>query len=238
MKKSHIRSTLTAAGLILFAVSVFFSINYISDLNKEIQKRFDGQRWSLPAVIYARPLERYPGLSLAPEKLENELQLAGYRKENHITSAGGYNRTGNTFRLMSREFAFPSGIEPSTNSIIRFNNGKITMLNQAVNGEQVSFVRLDPARIGSIHPLIHEDRLVLDAGDIPELLSQGLIAVEDKRFYAHHGVSPTAIVRALFSNVKTGHTVQGGSTLTQQLVKNLFLGKERTLRRNARPGKH
>ena len=55
-----------------------------------------------------------------------------------------------------------------------------------------------------------------------------MILTEDRRFYSHHGVDPVGIARALFTNLRSGEVVQGGSTLTQQLMKNFFLTEERT----------
>jgi penicillin-binding protein 1B len=76
-----------------------------------------------------------------------------------------------------------------------------------------------------------EDRVLLGLERIPEQFLDTLLLVEDRDFYHHKGVSPIGILRALFNNLKAGRTIQGGSTLTQQLVKNMFLTNQRTLSR-------
>jgi penicillin-binding protein 1B len=83
--------------------------------------------------------------------------------------------------------------------------------------------------IGSIYPVHNEDRVLVKLGEVPPMLITALIAVEDRNFYEHGGVAPSAMLRALFANLRAGGTVQGGSTITQQLVKNFFLSNERTL---------
>ncbi len=215
---------LILAGLIL--------ASYITYLDTEIRNRFNGKRWSLPAVVYARPLELFPGLTFTPGMLERELQLAGYRKENRVTASGGYSRHGATFDIFTRDFHYSSGLEKSKHFIVSFSGDTIRELNATAGSHApISLVRIDPARIGSFHPQDNEDRIVLTRTDLPSLLVKTLISVEDRRFYSHIGISPIGILRALYADVKAGSTVQGGSTLTQQLVKNLFLTRARTLRR-------
>ncbi len=214
---------ITLAGLVLVA--------YITHMDNEIRQKFDGKRWSLPAVVYARPLELFPGLAFTPEMLERELQLAGYRKEDKVGSPGGYSREDSTFNIVTRDFHYPSGLEKSARFTVSFADGKVRDLYATGSRAEISLVRIDPARIGSFHPQDNEDRIVLTRKDLPKLLVKTLLAVEDRNFYSHFGVSPVGILRAMFANLRAGETVQGGSTLTQQLVKNLFLTRARTLQR-------
>lgn len=230
-KKSFFVLLPLVALLACMVLGALFSIDYLKDQNRIIRKKFEGNRWAIPAVVYARPLELYVGLQLDPDILEQELQLAGYRNENPVQSAGGYFRTDNSFEIITRDFAYATGPEPSTHIKVTFRSSLITQLARADQPEALPFIRIDPARIGSFHPLVHEERLLLTPEDVPEILQQGLIAVEDKSYYSHHGVDPAGIARALVANIKAGRTVQGGSTLTQQLVKNFFLNRERTLER-------
>ena len=231
MKKTTIAVSLTGGFLCILLILAFFTVRQVMQLNSEIEQTFEGKRWSLPAVLYARPLELYPGLELTQEMLEKELQLAGYRREVRVQDAGGYNRSGATFELVTRDFVYPSGLEKSVAISVVITNDHVARLTETGSGSPLAFSRIDPARIGSFHPLVHEDRIVLQSSEIPLLLRETLIAVEDKAFFSHHGLSIVGIARAFLANLAAGKTVQGGSTLTQQLVKNLFLNRQRTLSR-------
>ncbi len=212
----------------------YFFYDFIKDQDQVIREKFDGKKWEVPASVYARPLELYPTLRLSPALLEKELMLAGYRNEKPITAPGGYYIDSSGFYFITRTFHFTDGEEKSVHIRIHFRNDRIEKILSLETGEELALVRVDPAKIGSFHPLKHEDRIVLQVSEIPQLLIRGLLQVEDRDFLNHHGISPSAIVRALIVNFKAGKTVQGGSTLTQQLVKNFFLGHERTIKRKIR----
>ncbi|GBC61512.1 penicillin-binding protein 1B [Desulfonema ishimotonii] len=193
--------------------------------------RFAGKKWELPARIYARPLEIYPGMTLKPEMLAQELDLMRYRRVGRLDAPGSYSRFKDIFTLHTRPFRFEDGDEPARKIRITFRNGKISALKEMTSGAAPGLVRIDPALIGSFYPTHNEDRLWVKFKDISPLIKQAVLAIEDRDFYTHHGVKPTAILRALIVNLREGRTVQGGSTLTQQLVKNLFLTHQQTLRR-------
>ena len=104
-------------------------------------------------------------------------------------------------------------------------------LANSLDNASLNLVRFDPMQIGSIYPAHNEDRILVKLDDVPPLLVKALIAVEDRDFYEHNGIAPRAMFRALFANLRAGGKVQGGSTITQQLVKNFFLSNERTFTR-------
>lgn len=206
---------------------------YVLFLNWQITDRFEGRRWDLPARVYARPLELYAGLTLDADALEQELRRLGYRDSDGAPqTAGRYRRRGNTIEALTREFRFWDELQPSLPFVARFGRGRIEQLE--VPGGNAPLVRLDPLLVGSIFPQHGEDRIVVTPSQVPELLRQALIVVEDRRFENHLGVDPIGLGRAVIANLKAGEVTQGGSTLTQQLVKNYFLDNRRTLTRKLR----
>ena len=204
---------------------------YLSYLDWRVRSRFEGQRWALPAQVFARPLELYPGLARATPDIERELQALGYRPVRTPRQPGTYRLTEQRLTLVSRPFRFWDGDEPSQHAVVRFNAAGVTAVEDPQR-RALGLVRLDPAVIGGLYPdRQREDRVLVQLSETPAFLIRALIVVEDRDFYTHHGVSLKAVLRAAWANLRARAVVQGGSTLTQQLVKNLFLSDERALRR-------
>jgi penicillin-binding protein 1B len=211
------------AGLLL-------AISYVVYLDFTVRARFEGKRFALPARVYARPLELYPGQKLRAADLLAELTLLGYRQTNQSGEPGSYHRIGQVVELVTRPFTFGDGLQESIALRVVFNDGRVAALQRRTDNSGLDLVRLDPALIGGIYPGKNEDRVLVRLKDVSKQVADALIAVEDNRFYSHHGIDPRGIARALFSTL-SGGGLQGGSTLTQQLVKNFYLTADRTLRR-------
>ena len=206
-----------------------FLIAYGAWMDLRVRNQFEGKRWAVPAQIFARPLQLYPAMRLEADTLEAELVLSGYRKEKGAVRRGSFFRVGNDFHIATREFDYWDGREPARRLRVKLGEGQLIELRD--RGRDIPLARVDPAVIGRINPAHREDRILVRLGEVPESLLHALLAVEDRRFFQHAGISPRAILRAAWANLRAGHTVQGGSTLTQQLAKNFFLTSERTLAR-------
>ncbi len=199
----------------------------------KVRTQFEGRRWALPARVYARPLDVHAGKIQSLADTRSELLLLGYRRVGQVTEPGQFRVQGDRLRVAIRGFTFWDGPEPSRAVEIEFSGGRVRALRDGETGAPLAVVRLDPLEVARIYPRHREDRLLVRHDEIPPALVHALIAVEDKAYYRHPGVDLAAILRAFVENLRSGELRQGGSTLTQQLVKNFYLGPERTLWRKA-----
>ena len=198
-------------------------------LDAVITNHFEGKRWSIPAKVYARPLELYDGMPLTEAQLAFELSLINYRHVYDTPVPGSFSTAGRGYEIVSRGFDFWEGAEPSQRVSFSLRGGHVTGLD--AGGQSSGIVRLEPPLIGGIYPAHNEDRVLVKLDQVPQQLLQALLAVEDRDFFEHFGLSIKGIARAFFTNIASGEVRQGGSTLTQQLVKNFYLSSERSLTR-------
>ncbi len=223
--KSRTRPLILRA-LLALAVLLGLLLVYLDAL---VSTTFSDRRWEVPASVYARPLELYPGLVMSADQLEYELSLLGYRPVSALSAPGQMRRRGERIEFYSREFRFPDEARAAGRLALDFSGRRLASLRD--DRGAVSLYRLEPVQIGGIYPRHQEDRLLLKLEESPPSLRRALLAVEDRGFYEHWGVSPTGIARAAWTNLQAGRLVQGGSTITQQLIKNYYLTRERSFTR-------
>ena len=227
---SRTKKKLQRGFAVLALLGLLVAIVVVAILDRRVTAQFEGRRWTLPARVYAQPLEVYVGQTLSSARFAQELARLGYIPQTPVERPGTYKRKGDRVDVYVRAFRFPDEQQAAQRLRIGFSGDTITTLADDRGGD-VPVYRLDPLLIGSIFPIHGEDRIVVSPDQVPPLLPAALKAVEDRKFDSHHGVNPLAILRALFVNVRAGQVEQGGSTLTQQLVKSYFLDSRRTIRR-------
>jgi len=224
--KYLVARTLVLAFIFVIALTVYLDVS--------IRKQFEGQKWALPAHVYTRPMELYIGQTIDRSVVQAELDELGYTTRQNLDRVGSYYFSDNNLDIYQREFQFWDGLRPEQKTRIRLRGRQISEIElETPNGDVSSteIVRLEPRLFGSVSPMGHEDRKLLKLEDVPPVLINGLIANEDRQFYSHFGINPIGIIRAMLRNLRAGRVVQGGSTLTQQLVKNYYLSSAQTYRR-------
>ena len=208
-----------------------FLLPYTLILNARLQNRFNDLVFAVPTRVYARPLPLAQGLPMTPAALELELTFAGYTPEGAGKVQGSYSKNGSRFVIASHGYAGPDGGELPHRIRVALSDGQVASVVDDANGKPMKSIHLDPARIATLYGAQQEERRIVRIDNVPPLLVSGLQAVEDRDFKSHIGLDFSAIARASFANIRAGHTVQGGSTLTQQLVRNLFLDRSQNMLR-------
>ncbi|MCC2657661.1 MAG: mrcB [Panacagrimonas sp.] len=224
-----------AALVVGLSVGGLLLSGYLIQLDQEIRNRFAGSRWALPAQVYAAAQDLYPGRRLKAASLGHELDRLGYRRTETLSGPGTYVAGKERVDIQIRAFEFWDGPQPEYKIAVKLDEGGIAEIHDLEADAPRDIVRLDPMLIGSIYPQSQtEDRVLVRLDEVPELLRKGLVAVEDRGFYEHFGISIRGILRAAFANMRAGKVVQGASTITQQLVKNFFLTSKRDFKRKAK----
>ena len=232
-RKLRVRRLLWGSALGVFVIAVAAIAVYVYFLDRSVTQQFQGRRWTLPAQVYAAPLELYAGAPLGVANLSAELARLQYRATEKLDRPGTYRRQDARIDIALRATRFADEVRGAQVLTIIVGAHSIEALRDS-SGADIPILRLDPLLIGSIFPTHGEDRIVVTPAEVPALLPAALKAVEDRKFDSHHGVDPEAVVRALWVDLRSRQIAQGGSTLTQQLVKSYFLNSRQTMGRKVR----
>jgi penicillin-binding protein 1B len=212
-------------GLISIIVFIFTAAS-IAVLDYRVTSKLDGVLWTIPAKIYSRPLELAEGINLNKDNLIKELEMLSYERVKNPVQPGEFKFSKDDLKIFLRGYLDQrSGIFN-----INFDDSEIKGITNQL-GIAEDLIKLEPTVIGGMYPSHMEDRVLLNWPEVPPILVDTILAVEDQNFFNHYGISLKSISRAFLRNVQAGEVEQGGSTITQQLAKSLFFSSEQTIRR-------
>ncbi len=207
---------------------------YYNELAREIDTRLASASFDNSVGIFSSPFKVSIGDRLSLDELTGYLHAAGYQQTaDSNDSVGTYSIDGDSIRII------PS-LEATTrfrlNAVsLRLNKeGRIVSLTSAQTGERLNSALIEGELLASVREGDRRKKIEVQFSNIPGNLKNAILAVEDRRFFSHSGIDWRGIGRALKADINQGGVVQGGSTITQQLIKNAFLSSDRTFSRKVK----
>lgn len=220
--------------LVLIAIVVGIAMLYhFHKLDSQIEAKFDRPRkWDLPSRVYSDAEYLYPGFNINDRKIVAKLDRLGYRNTGaDAKGPGEYSLSDARLIIYLHDFEYPGERFEGFPVQLDLEAGLVKGVKRLDTGEAMEVVKLEPEQVSSIFNEKMEDRTPVSLKEVPEKLVQAIILIEDERFFEHGGIDPVGIMRAAIANLKAMRIVQGGSTLTQQLVKNFFLYPKKSFAR-------
>jgi penicillin-binding protein 1B len=235
-KRSRIKDFLWrhAAGIAFLVMVAFVAlIGFVGYTYAVITKKFDSsRRWDLPSRIYSDATPIVPGTTFTRALLEPKLNHVGYHEaRSRVTNPGDYRYVNGDLEIYLQNFEYPDIEFRALPVLVEFDGNTVRAVKRLDDGVTLRGIRVEPELITSIYNNEMEDRLPVALSSVPKAVTDAIIATEDRNFYHHEGISIRGILRAAWIDMRHKSLNVGGSTLTQQLVKNLFLNPERTWRR-------
>jgi len=216
--------------LIGIGFAIGFVVPYTLVLDHRVKTRVTEIDFTQPTRVYGRPQLLEAGVPMDKATLKLELQMAGYTEAAHGARVPGtYSLDGDKFIIASRGYMDPVGGELPRRVRVTLGSDAIRSVSDLTADKPLRKTHLDPARIATLYGAEQEERIIMQLAELPPLLVQGVQAVEDRDFKNNHGIDLSSIARAAWADLRAGHVVQGGSTITQQLVRNLFLDRNQTI---------
>jgi len=235
----HFKLRIPKRRTVFQTISIAFGVFFIAFavlgfwVYRQSVGRFEVRRLSLPTRIYADYMPLRPEVAVQADDLLEKLNRLGYREAQNgtVAKSGEYAASKNQIDIYTREFTHPSGKYNAEPIRVTFRANAIESVTLLSESRPIETAALEPELLTSILSDQLENRRPVTLDQVPKSLQDAVVVTEDIRFWHHPGVDPLGIFRAFFSNVRAGGVAQGGSTLTQQLVKNYYLTSERTMRR-------
>lgn len=239
MNKSKLRifTNSIVITLLLTTTGLVFGGWLLKDWQDAVTKKFEGRKWVHPSKIYSDSFLLYVGIKVRREDLREKLRRLGYvETPNQPKSKGEYRYPPGAAQLevYLHDFAYPTEAFKGIPVKISLQDSVITRIENATTAQELFSLELEPELVTGLYEHTWQERQVVKLNEVPPLLIKAVLAIEDERFYSHHGIDPIGLLRASWVNLKNFGLVQGGSTLTQQLMKNFFLSDERKLSRKAK----
>ena len=196
---------------------------WIAHVNRLVDERLAIGVFSNTWSVYAAPTHLAVGQKITPEAVAAQLHAASYSQAS--TNRAGY----------FKQFANAIEIYPGPDSYFRpeparleFRNGTIAAITALDRNEKQPAVLLEPPLVANLSGNSRELRRLIPFGDLPPVLVNAVLAAEDKRFFQHGGFDALRLLKSVFVNLKVGEKAQGGSTISMQLARSLWLSREKT----------
>jgi len=224
MRKGFKRKDIVRWCLLILLLGI---VSYSTYLHRVIIQRFEGKVWDIPSQVYSSAFVIFPEMDVDKIKLLDRLKRLNYRAVEEVNSPGDFNFSPYLVEIFLHNFEYPEGRFKGFKIGLQLKNKVIHKITKLPSHELLSSVRLEPELIGSFYGKQREERKIVSLYGVPPYLLEAIITIEDKRFYRHHGVDLRGMARAVLTNLRERRLIQGGSTITQQLAKNLFLSSKR-----------
>lgn len=238
-RRGRRRRLLLGAGAALVLVAGALG-TWLYGLHREMEATWHSHATEAPSRVFASGTALYPGRPLSRDAVVAELRALGYRAADGAPSdpldAGEYRLEADGLVVHLHDFSYPPprGLFRGFPLRVTFADGRIGRMRDLADGGAVSDVELEPRQVATLLDARRVRRDPVRLEDVPAVLTQAVIAVEDREFFSHHGLDLSRVAGAAWANLRAGRLAQGGSTLTQQLVKNYYLTPEKSFARKLR----
>jgi penicillin-binding protein 1B len=210
-------------GVVAGCGGMFGTLVYYRQVAEEVEQAFATYRWAVPSRVYSDRLALYAGLNVEKQGLLPRLERMGYRKENNVAAPGEYSQSPTLLEIYQRPLAHPTFGHPARRVRITLAGKIIVRLETDDSTEPQPILFLEPETLAVLVGDTWQNRELVRVEDMPAAMTQAVVAIEDRRFFKHAGLDPQGILRALIKDVLEMRLAEGGSTLTQQVVKNIIL---------------